>query len=743
MAAQLTINQALGAGAGVAGKARNDIWEGQVVSLVSTGGTVWLWELLSIPNGSASALATPTAMTATLTPDVTGTYRVRLTEDGITRQTRVFRVRYDSAGALKNRGWALPAVDEGEDEGVDEANYGTNVRGWDEPWDTITDDIRDSLDELELPNLVFRPGGTASGHIYTSWSLLMAAFATTEGPIYIAIDDSVTSPAVIPNGTWDLESRGILVSATSGDAVVTLGDGVAVTIIQAPAGFERIDLTTVNHANTGTIEPGTLPLSFYMLNTTIASGTAAGLAIYADNSSKIYLRGVSYLRGANPVYNSAGGDSSEIWVEDSSDIAGSMISYAGNVTVNVVGLTANCNATQVNAGGTLTINEPSTGAAGTSFVYQPGGTAGGNVYTNWTLLMAAHALATGPKVIEFDNSSAECSVPTGAHALGNNTTLTGRWFGQGNETRVLMEAGASFVDASVIEGGIQIYSRSNAVIFSFTSWADGSSALYLRGNASLSLFTDTVAPTSSLIEVPNGGALIVYLEGSSALLTPVGSIYNIVKMLGTGQVNVHLYSGHLIGNSMFSALAGDAFEPGGGGGLIDVYFLNDGITFIHSVKIGLTLHKFTNRKFSVPLTKGVISNSLVTPASCGAAYLELAKIPDHANLTCKFLAIIETTNAAAGYEAYIDLYDVHGHLNAYVPAVVTGSQLDTGTGSAPTGAPTPNPLVPSVYEVDLTSAIIGGTWTTGIIVLEARLWLGTFGGGNAATCKSAELVFEW
>jgi hypothetical protein len=743
MAAQLTINQALGAGAGIAGEARNDIWEGQVVSLVSTGGTVWLWELLSKPNGSTATLATPTAMTATITPDTTGTYRVRLTEDGTTRQTRVFRVRYDNAGALKNRGWALPAVDEGEDEGVDEANYGTNTRGWDEPWDFITDDIRDTLDDLELPNLVFRPGGTADGHIYTSWSLLMDAFATTEGPIYIAIDDSVTSPAVIPNGTWDLEGRGILVSATSADAVVTLGDGVAVTILQAPAGFERIDLTTVNHANTGTIEPGTAPLSFYMLNTTIASGTAAGLAIYADNASKIYLRGLSLLRGANPVYNSAGGDSSEIWVQDSSEIAASMISYAGNVTVNVVGASAACHATQVNAGGTLTINEPSVGGAGAAFVYQPGGAASGNVYTSWALLMAAHALVTGPRIIEFDNSSAECSIPAGTWDLGNETTLTARWFGQGNETRVLMEAGAVFANASIIEGGITIYSRSNAAIFSFTSWADGSSAIYLRGNASLSLFTDTVAPTSSLIEVPVGGAFILYMADSSALKIPIGSIYNIVKCLGAGNVLVHLHGGDVIGNSLFNPLAGDAFEPGGGGGLIDVYFYNDGITFVQSAKIGLTLHKFTDRSVSVPLTKGVFTNSLTTPASCGACYVEFARLPNHPNLTCKFRAVIETTSGTAGYEAYVDLYDVHGQLNAGVPVVVTGSQIDTGSGSAPTGAPTPNALVPSVYEVDLTTAIVGGTWVSGIIVLEARLWLGTFGGGNAATCKSAELVFEW
>lgn len=143
MAAEITINQPLGAGAGTPGEARNDLWEGQPVELVASSGvgTTWLWEFLDKPPSSSATISDETTALATYTPDVVGTYRVRLVEDNTNISVKVLRVRYDSSGVLKDRGWCLPALNEGEDEGVDEANYGSNTRGWDEPWQVIKDDL--------------------------------------------------------------------------------------------------------------------------------------------------------------------------------------------------------------------------------------------------------------------------------------------------------------------------------------------------------------------------------------------------------------------------------------------------------------------------------------------------------------------------------------------------------------------------------------------------------------------------
>ena len=138
MAVQITFNQPTGAGAGTPGEARNDIWLNQVVECVSSGdGAIWEWTLLGAPPGSAAFLSTPTSSTATFEPDVVGTYRIKLTINRAYSVIRVVRARYDSVGALANRGWALPAVNEEEGE----ADYGGNTRNWAEPWEFILADI--------------------------------------------------------------------------------------------------------------------------------------------------------------------------------------------------------------------------------------------------------------------------------------------------------------------------------------------------------------------------------------------------------------------------------------------------------------------------------------------------------------------------------------------------------------------------------------------------------------------------
>lgn len=80
--------------------------------------------------------------------------------------------------------------------------------------DTVvaTEDLLDAMSEMGwVPSvetigspivLVYRPGGTTQGAIWADWTQLMAAYALTDGPAIIEIDDSLVSPALIPAGTW-------------------------------------------------------------------------------------------------------------------------------------------------------------------------------------------------------------------------------------------------------------------------------------------------------------------------------------------------------------------------------------------------------------------------------------------------------------------------------------------------------------------------------------------------------------
>lgn len=158
--AVIVADQNTGAGAGSPGVARRDLWQARAVSLyLGVGGnTTYLWELLSKPTGSAAALTSSTASTSGFTPDLVGTYRIRLTVNGGgpgNVQTRVYRCRYTNAGALASRGWATPAYGET----AAEANYDSNAIGYAEVIETILADILANLGGGTTPT------GTGVPHI--------------------------------------------------------------------------------------------------------------------------------------------------------------------------------------------------------------------------------------------------------------------------------------------------------------------------------------------------------------------------------------------------------------------------------------------------------------------------------------------------------------------------------------------------------------------------------------------------
>lgn len=142
----IVTNQPAGAGLGTAGESRTDLWLSQPVNLsVGVGGnTSYSWELLSSPPGSAATLSTPSASTSSWTPDVRGTYRIRLVTNGGgpgNLQTRVFRVTKNSSGVTLGRGWAAPALGEKLGESI----RGSIDRGYADAIETILSDAEAGL----------------------------------------------------------------------------------------------------------------------------------------------------------------------------------------------------------------------------------------------------------------------------------------------------------------------------------------------------------------------------------------------------------------------------------------------------------------------------------------------------------------------------------------------------------------------------------------------------------------------
>jgi hypothetical protein len=733
MAAEITFDQPTGAGAGVAGKARNDLWLSQAVDMVSSGtGSTYLWELLDAPPGSSAVIANPTASTANITPDEVGTYRIQLTVDGGGLDNvivKVIRARFSDSGELLFRGWALPAIDEE----IDEADYGTNTRHWAEVWESIIPDVRGNLTR----SLVFRPGGPAGGNVYASWSDLMVAFGETSGLVTVEIDGDYDQP-VVPPGSWDFESRAILVGRGFAGFRVPLeiGDGsTSDTELSGVSGFRNLEVYAVNDAtNTASNYIASDKIWFEDCDV-YSQNIGAPRRMFEMEQSEIILRGrTRFLEGGTEsIYVVPFNPGNSVYVENFSSIDESVLDVPANATVDIylANQTTTYDTSQTVSG---TLNAFSS-TAYTFFVYRPGGISSGNVYSDWATLMGKVASTEGPKTIELDPSvdpNTRCDIPSGTWDLGYNTTLRGD-----GSVVVLMEDGANFRNASVLEGGLEIWSASTSVVF---TWS-GTKTLSLRDSCKLigAQYPGQSAPTFPLLE---GGSHVIDMRDDSALRASLGDQpvldnddlpNDLILMYDRASIE----DGSGGSNQSYALNAGEQDDIG-------INFYSPASYFNHD-RTNLNIQSWAVRQNVISLVKGSFSNASSTPSAVGGGHLDLARMGTaHSNLTARLLVLLETTSGTPGFEAYFDLYDVFGILNSGVPAVVAGSQVNTGTGVPPVGGPTTNPLVPSLYVVDLSSLLASvPAATASYVVLEARLWIGTTGGGNVATCKSAELAFEW
>lgn len=85
-----------------------------------------------------------------------------------------------------------------------------------------------------VANIIYRPGGVAAGNVYTTAATVAAAIAAVNGAARVTIDDSIVSPAPIPNGvTW--AGKGALeIVGLSGFSFLNIQDGGQITDIGLP-----------------------------------------------------------------------------------------------------------------------------------------------------------------------------------------------------------------------------------------------------------------------------------------------------------------------------------------------------------------------------------------------------------------------------------------------------------------------------------------------------------------------------
>jgi hypothetical protein len=185
--------------AGVAGRARDDIELGEVVTLRSTtnsGVTSWRWTLRAKPTASAAVISNPVVSVCTFTPDVEGTYLVRLeVNDGLAGEKAEIVIVVRDADGLR-----IPAA--GEDIQANWLIDGVpNARGW--------------HPDLEAWLLAMRDGRI----VYDIDFTLLAGMALTDGA----------------NTLGDREWTGANIGTNTDSADVVAGTGLSIIHIAAVA----------------------------------------------------------------------------------------------------------------------------------------------------------------------------------------------------------------------------------------------------------------------------------------------------------------------------------------------------------------------------------------------------------------------------------------------------------------------------------------------------------------------------
>ncbi len=154
---------------------------------------------------------------------------------------------------------------------------------------------------------VFRPGGVADNNVYTDWATMVAAMNATAGMKEAQIDTSITSPAVIPAGVWDMSQTEITAfrdgaTLATANASVSIADGCSFTNLRRVG--QDIILTNLNTTTAPVVIPaGGAIFKLGNGGNGIANITNTGAAPFFDCTAltgTFLIQMTGQISGANP-----------------------------------------------------------------------------------------------------------------------------------------------------------------------------------------------------------------------------------------------------------------------------------------------------------------------------------------------------------------------------------------------------------------------------------------------------------
>lgn len=292
----------LGTSTGTPGEAREDLWQNRIIRprVTTVGNTSQQWTLLDVPPGSTAVLSDATLTTCYFTPDLPGSYRLRLITNGGGNGNVahiICAVRYDTNGVLVQRGWRVPAYGETPPEN----NFGGQLRGWAQAMERILDDVVTGLVSGTIGALDFLEAGAQKANRH---KLNFAnGFTVTDNIGQSRVDVSVNplgGPALIgvqgavlvedPIGVLgyrrlqqadidpDFDISTFAKSAPNG-ATLLYERGDTITTVTAAATYVNSyvpDSASIANSYGGSSDGGDINGGAWTINTPFASGSMAG-----------------------------------------------------------------------------------------------------------------------------------------------------------------------------------------------------------------------------------------------------------------------------------------------------------------------------------------------------------------------------------------------------------------------------------------------------------------------------------
>jgi hypothetical protein len=179
---------------------------------------------------------------------------------------------------------------------------------------------------------VYRPGGVASGNVYTSWSTLYAALSALPGPKWVEVDDSIISPAPIPAGSYNLDQ--VTLSGLSPSSRLLFDDGATIGAATVTLLIRNLNVQSNNTGTVWTFDNATTIGALHVQSAAIVCNEAAApfLLVTAGTVQAWSFAG-TFGDGAHVVFESSGTGSLFINLFSESELAGAGVASSASLDV--------------------------------------------------------------------------------------------------------------------------------------------------------------------------------------------------------------------------------------------------------------------------------------------------------------------------------------------------------------------------------------------------------------------------